>query len=275
MKYDTLIVDGPYLSHRSFCAPFHLTTKSGLDSTMMHTFMASLKTLKTKFEPNEIIFTWESHGTPSWRRAILPTYKPSKDRVEPFIQQIKDLQMLLYLLGYKQWYSPSNEADDVIATLSKGIDKLKLIFTVDKDIMQVINPLVHIYTGKEIMVESKVKDKYGVYPHQIPDLLAIMGDSADNIDGIKGYGPKKALEVLKKYGFIEKISNDDPINVHRVKLLLNKRLTQLNKSATLEEITFDTKTTINDILDKYELKKIKENIKDYKLEEKTSLNSFF
>jgi len=168
-----------------------------------------------------------------------------------------------------------NEADDVIATLAVGIDKLKVIFTVDKDIMQVINPLVHIYTGKEIMVESKVKEKYGVYPHQIPDLLAIMGDKADNIEGIKGYGPKKALEVLKKYGFIEKIPTNESINIHRVKLLLNKRITQLNRQATLEEITFDNSVTINEILDKYELKKIKENINDYKLEKKEVLSSFF
>lgn len=275
MKYDTLIIDGPYLSHRSFCAPFHLATKDGLDSTMMHTFMASLKTLKNKFEPKEIIFTWESHGTPSWRREILPTYKPAKPVDNQFISTIGDLKILLYLLGYKQVMAAKNEADDVIATLSVGADKTKLIFTVDKDIMQVVNPLVHIYTGKEIMDESKVKEKFGIYPHQIPDLLAIMGDKADNIDGIKGYGPKKALEVLKKYGFIEKIPNSEPLNRYRVKLLLNKRLTQLNEEATLEEITFDTPTTINEILDKYELKKIKENIDDYKLVEKKSLTSFF
>jgi len=275
MKYDSLIIDGPYLSHRSYCAPFHLTTKDGLDSTMMHTFMASLKTLKNKFDPKEIIFAWESHGTPSWRRKILPTYKPAKPADNQFIGILKDLKTLLYLLGYKQYMAAQNEADDVIAKLAVGYKQTKIIFTVDKDIMQVVNPLVHIYTGKEIMTEPKVKEKFGIYPHQIPDLLAIMGDKADNIDGIKGYGPKKALEVLKKYGFIEKIPTDEPINVHRVKLLLNKRITQLNAQATLEEITFDTSLTINSILDKYELKKIKENINDYKLEEKKSLQSFF
>lgn len=274
MNYELLILDGPYLSHRSYNAPFQLTTKTGLNSTLIYSFLVSLKSLQQKFNPKETIITWESHGTKSWRREILSTYKPAKPLDNQFISILGDLKTLLYLLGYKQVMAAKNEADDVIAKLSLGTTT-KLIFTVDKDIMQIVNPLVHVYTGKEIMNESKVKEKYGVYPHQIPDLLAITGDSADNIDGIKGYGSKKAQAILQQYGYIENIPNDEPLNLHRVKLLLNKRLTLLNKQATLEEITFDTSLTINSILDKYELKKIKETINDYKLVEKISLDSFF
>lgn len=275
MQYQTLIIDGPYLAHRSQAAPYKLNTSTNLDSTLMHTFLRSLNALRKQFNPKEIIITWESHGTASWRREMLPTYKPPKPTEPNYIQQVKDLQILLYLLGYNQVNSPKNEADDVIATLAVGYKETKLIFTSDKDIMQVVNPLVHIYNGKKIFDETAVKDKFGIYPHQIPDLLAIAGDSADNIEGVKGYGPKKATAILRQYGFIEKIPNSEPINLHRVKMLLNKRLTTLNKQASLERLQFDTTLTINSILDKYELKKIKENINEYKLVEKKSIESFF
>lgn len=275
MSYDTLIVDFPYLSHRSYCAPFQLTTKTGLNSTLIYSFLVTVKSLREKFNPKEIIFACESYGTKSWRRALQSTYKPVKRTEQGYITSVNDLKILLYLLGYKQCKADCNEADDTIATLAVGASKTKLIFTVDKDIMQVINPLVHIYTGKEIFDETKVKEKFGVYPRQIPDLLAITGDRADNIVGVKGYGPKKATAVLNQYGIIEHIPNHEDINKHRIKLLLNKRLTLLNKHAKIEELKFEATETISSLLDKYELKKIKEHINDYKVKEKQSVESFF
>ena len=104
MNYDTLIVDGPYLAHRSYSAPYHLTTKAGLDSTMIHSFMRSLNAIRKKFPTKEIIVAWESHGTPSWRRGMLPTYKPGKTLEGAFVQEIKDLQILLHLLLHVKIY---------------------------------------------------------------------------------------------------------------------------------------------------------------------------
>lgn len=276
MNYDILIIDGPYLAHRSFEAPFKLTTSKGLDATMIYSFLITLNSLRKKFNPKEIKIAWESPGTPSWRRELMPLYKPPKSLQNLFIDQNKDLQILLYLLGFNQFKSDCNEADDVIATLALNEINTKLIFTVDKDIMQIINPLVNIYNGKEIINESKVKEKFGIFPHQIPDLLAITGDNADNIKGIDGYGYKKASKILKQYGYIENIPNTELINKYRIKLILNKRLTRLNSHAPLTTITFDTTLKVNDILDKYELKKIKENINMYKIENKHyTIDDFF
>jgi len=268
MNYKTLIVDGPYLAHRSYSAPYRLSYH-GLDATLMHGFIRSLNAIHKKFKRVELLIAWESHGTPSWRREQQPEYKPRRKADNQYINQVKDLQILLHLFGIKQFMAPKNEADDVIGALASNPDNLPaVIFTVDKDIMQMISNNCHLYDGKykEIFDSSKVKSRYGVYPHQIPDLLAIAGDSADNIQGIDGFGMKRTTALLNQYGIIEKIPNTEPINKHRIKMLFNKRLTLLNKNCLVTPLDFNhNEHTIESILDKYSLKKIKENIEEYKL----------
>jgi len=280
MNYDTLIVDGPYLAHRSYSAPYHLTTKAGLDSTMIHSFMRSLNAIRKKFPTKEVIIAWESHGTPSWRREMLTTYKPGKPLDGAFIQEIKDLQILLHLLGITQYTANNNEADDVIATyVATNPSKNILIFTVDKDIMQLVNGTTHVYDGHTIYDEAAVMAKFDVLPDKIPDILALAGDKADNIEGIEGIGLKKAAQIVKEYGCVENIPfpicSYTKINLSQYIVLKNKKLTLLNKQCELKPIVPEATTTIEAILDKYELKKMKVDIKEYgKMGRNSSLSDF-
>jgi len=265
-----LIVDGPYLAHRSFGAPYKLTTTTNLDATMIHSFIRTLNSLRKQFLPKQIIIAWESHGTKSWRRELLPEYKPSSGTVtQEYIDELRDLQLLLYLLGVGQYYASSNEADDVIATLVKQAkDSGTVIYTIDKDIMQLVNENVHIWDGKQFHSKGSILEKFKVEPYQIPDYLAIVGDSSDNIKGIKGYGPVKVVELLNKYISIEGIPNNEKIWNYRPQMVLNKKLTTLNDKCQLEPVPnkdFKTNETIASIMDKYELKKMKEKIDEYKL----------
>lgn len=99
MDYKYLLVDGPYLAHRSYLAPYRLYTDTGVDGTMIHSFMRTLNSLRKKYHPEKIIITWESHGTESWRRKEYPKYKPSsKKHTKVFWNNIKDVQTLLHLL---------------------------------------------------------------------------------------------------------------------------------------------------------------------------------
>ena len=265
-----LIVDGPYLAHRSFGAPYKLTTTTNLDATMIHSFIRTLNSLRKQFLPRQIIIAWESHGTKSWRRELLSEYKPSSGSVtQEYIDELRDLQILLYLLGVKQYNASNNEADDVIATLVKQMkEDMTFIYTIDKDIMQLINKVVHVWDGKQFYSENVVKKKFKVEPYQIPDYLAIVGDSSDNIKGIKGYGPVKAVELLNKYMLIEGIPNTEKIWNEEVQLAFNRKLITLNDECELEPVPnkdFKTNETIVSIMDKYELKKMKEKIEEYRL----------
>jgi len=274
MKYDILIIDGPYLAHRSYTAPYKLTTLEGKDSTMIHTFFNSILSMNKKHQPKEIVVAWESHGTPSWRRELSPSYKPSKGINESFIEQLNDIKRLLHIIGIRQFYAPNNEADDTIATLTKNTNKSLLIFTIDKDIMQLTSDIAqhHILCNKTILTEEDIIDKFNVYPYQIPDYLALVGDTADNIEGIKGIGKKKASQILKEHGSIlvtepTVFKKDSDLD----KAKFNRRLTQLNYDANVQLLFDDISlnTTIDDILNKYELlslKKRKEELKNLKKE---------
>jgi len=257
------------LAHRSYDAPYKLTTTNGRDATMIHSFIRSLNSLRKQINPDTIIIAWESHGTPSWRKEQYPAYKGTRGRVdEQYIYQLEDLQKLLYLFGVEQYYAPNNEADDVIARLSISVNDIKvkyplLIFTTDKDMMQLVGDCCQVYDGKVFYDINKVKEKYFVYPEQIPDLLAIAGDKADNIQGLNGYGFKKAAKLLEKYNDIESLPKDD----FSIKTIIsNKKLTKLNYDCHLTALEYSRgNENIESILDKYELIKMKEKIGEYKL----------
>ena len=170
-----------------------------------------------------------------------------------------------------QAYAPFNEADDVIATIigkSMSIDRT-LIFTVDKDIMQLSDDFIHILANNKILEPKDVIEKFGVQPHQIPDYLALLGDKADNIPGIKGIGKVTAKKLINEYSFVESI----PIKEFKsgkadfIQARFNKRLTLLNYDADIKEV-FPTghkhKVNINEIIEKYELKEIDKKIRSYK-----------
>lgn len=263
-----LIVDCPYLSHRSYSSPYHLTTSNGINATLMHSFLQSLLSFHKQLNPDKIILTWESPGTVPWRRLLLPTYKPQKPIQLDFIHQLHDIQLFLHLLGIQQFYSPCNEADDVIATLvsQKKPETIITIFTVDKDIMQLVDVNCEVFDGDKIYSPDGVFKKFGVHPNEIPDFLAIRGDTSDNINGIDGYGTKKAQKIIHQYHSIENIPPDHEIYKYITDLTINKKIATLNKSCDLHELIPQNKSneTLESILDKYQLIKIKEKLKEFK-----------
>jgi len=263
MKYDTLIVDGPYLTHRSYSAPYKLTTSNGLDATLIHGSLRSLHSFYKKFHPAKSAIAWESRGE-SWRRVKRPDYKPSKPIDFDYIKQLQDFQALLYLFRVPQYNSPTNEADDVIAKLVNE-DEKTIIFTSDKDIMQLVTENCHVFNGKTIMEPHHVTLKFGVDPPMIPDLLAITGDKSDNIQGLKGYGPKKAAKILNEHGYIEyipeEIFDDDII----LQLYKNKELTKLNDVCELHDVpSMEPRMSAKEIFEKYELKTLIEKLDEYR-----------
>lgn len=269
MNYNSLLIDGPFLASRSNKAPYRLTTSVGLDSTMIHSFLRTMNSLRKKFSPSSVIVAWESHGTKPWRKDLYSSYKRmSGGYTNSFWKRIKDIQIFLYLLSVKQYYSIGNEADDVIANLVSNSCSSSVIFTSDKDLMQLVSKNCHVYDGDTLYNVKNVEEKYYVEPKKIPDLLAICGDKADNIDGIKSYGFKKASKILEYYGRVEDITEDSTIYKYLSKMILNKKLTTLNCKCQLEEIpnrNFKIHETLLSLLNEYELNSIKENISEYRL----------
>jgi len=276
-----LHIDGPYLAHRSYYAPYKLTTDTGLSPKMIHSFLRTLLSLHKKFQPDHTFIAWESFGTKSWRQQLYNEYKGERGAMQDsFYTQMKDLQLILHFLNINQLYAKENEADDVIATLVtkefyQDFEARHYIFSSDKDLMQLVDDWTFVYDGKKLYDEHSVKTKFYVLPEKIPDLLALWGDVSDNIEGIKGFGLKTAAKFVNLYGPVENIvaqassfSNKlTTIYLNRDKIILNKKLATLNHNCTLETIpnqNFKTEETLISILEKYRLNSIKKDLHLYK-----------
>ncbi|OGD78947.1 MAG: hypothetical protein A2Y64_02150, partial [Candidatus Coatesbacteria bacterium RBG_13_66_14] len=167
--------------------------------------------LLERHRPDRVAFVLDAPG-PTFRDEIFPAYKANRPPAPPELPPQADLLRELFpLLGWPLVETPGYEADDAIAALTKtGLDAGYdvRIFTHDKDLMQLIGPRVlhvaHGRKGEESLRDAGyVREKFGVNPERMRDLLALAGDSTDNLPGVPGVGPKTAAGLLAKFGDLE------------------------------------------------------------------------
>ncbi|MGC8588076.1 MAG: 5'-3' exonuclease [Hydrogenobaculum sp.] len=212
---DTIyVLDGSAFLYRSYYALPSLKTENGLETGAFYGFIrAVFSILKTK-KPEYFAIAFDLPA-PTVRDKIYKEYKATrKETPNELVSQIPLVKQAINLLGIRLLEKEGLEADDIIAYIaykSKEWNKNLTIYTPDKDLMQlvedkriiVINPITN-----KVFDEEAVIEKFGVPPSKLADYLALIGDSVDNIKGIKGVGPKKAVELLEKYGSIENILNN-------------------------------------------------------------------
>ncbi len=204
------LLDGSAFLYRSFFALPPLSTSKGFPTGAIYGFMRAIFYLLKKEKPSFFAVAFD-HPAPTKRENIYKDYKARRPKMpDPLKLQIPVIKELLDLLGIKRYEIEGYEADDIIATLSqKAIEKgfFVRIYSPDKDVMQligerliVINPITN-----EVYDVKKVEEKFGVSPKFLKDYLALVGDKVDNIEGIKGVGPKTAIKILNEYGSVENI----------------------------------------------------------------------
>ncbi|MBT4652466.1 MAG: hypothetical protein HN981_04295 [Candidatus Pacebacteria bacterium] len=211
-----LLVDGHALIYRCFYGfPKTLTSTSGQLINAVYGFSRILLTVIRDIEPTHMAVTFD-HRKPTNRSKEYKEYKANRpsmpEELRPQIQMIKDVVTALNIpLFIKEGF----EADDLIGTINRKVESLDkelltMILTGDKDMLQLVDNDTHVYMpgrGKfqndvEYDVE-KVKEKLGVFPDRVIDLKGLMGDSSDNIPGVKGIGPKTANALLEAFDSIE------------------------------------------------------------------------
>lgn len=214
--YKTLLIDGSFLAHQSYAVLRMLKNKSGLRTGMIYGFLNTLNALVKEYKPYTIVVFWECYEQ-CFRKSIYSEYKKGRKRPESgFITQTMLLMKLLDLYGIDQYTSKHAEADDLIANYVTGedVNKPVLIFSGDKDILQLVREDVHVLARKKINKKTvnvlydskKVKDEYGIEPYDLDMLFAIVGDSVDNISGIPKYGYKKTMKLLNTIGTLDDIT---------------------------------------------------------------------
>ena len=202
----TVLIDGNSVIYRAFYNVPPLTA-NGVPTGVIHVFLSVLEKLRKNPEISDIIIIFDAKGK-NRRHEMFESYKATRQAMpEDLITQLNILKEMLPYTGYPIYCIEGYEADDVINTLSQTINNRVWIVTKDKDLHQLVNDKVQIYDYQkdEVIDREKVYEKFGLYPESIPDMLALMGDTSDNIPGIAGIGPKTAKTLLDEYKNLDNI----------------------------------------------------------------------
>lgn len=206
------LVDGSSYIYRAFYALPPLTAPDGRPTGAIYGFLRMILKLINDLNPEYIAVIFDK-GKITFRTKQYEDYKATrKETPDELKQQIPEIKRLLKLFGIKVLEKEGFEADDIIATLAKKAKNKGFqvhVVTPDKDMMQLVSENIYLLNpvSNIIFDKEKVKEKYGVYPEQFIDYQALVGDTVDNIIGVKGVGPKTASKLLNQYGNIENILN--------------------------------------------------------------------
>ena len=207
-----VIVDASSFLYRAFHALPPLTNPSGMPTGAVRGFTNMLNQICNRWADAQVLVVFDKSGT-SFRNDIYPEYKANRASMpEDLRVQIEPIYRFVRARGLPLLTIAEVEADDVIATLAVRFAKeggKVLIASSDKDLMQVVSADIHLYDSmKGVITDLQgVSERYGVGPDKMAHYQALVGDSADNIPGVRGVGPKLASAWLSEYGDLDGVLN--------------------------------------------------------------------
>ena len=217
-----LLIDGHYYVYRSFFAIPNLSNSRGEPTNAIFGFTKTLRLMVKHLQPELGAVVWDE-GLPQKRVEVQPAYKETrKEMPTAMIPQLAFIQKLTPLLGFRNISLPNTEADDLMGCYAVAVCKQPqmevVLATNDKDLFQLVGPCVKVYTTAKadlsspkdafaLLGEDQVTAKWDVPPGLIGDVLALTGDSVDNIPGI-GIGRKGAAALIREFGGLELLLNN-------------------------------------------------------------------
>lgn len=260
MSKTVTVIDTFGFFFRSFYAlPQHLKNREGFPTGLLTGFINFISTLQKQHDSDYIVFAIDTKGN-SFRNEIDPNYKAHRTAPpEELIMQLPIAIEWIDKMGYKTLGHVGFEADDVIATVVRFAKKNGYnvrVVSHDKDLFQLIDDGKVVLVDaikKQVMDEDGCFTKYGITPKQFIDYQAILGDSADNIPGVKGIGKVGAEKLLSEYGSLDNIY----ANIDSVKPAgIQKKLIESKESAYMSK---ELVTLRDDVLESFDFE-------DYKMD---------
>ena len=239
-----------YVFRGWFSYPADITDRNGYPVNAVHGYADFLTGLLRMVKPRYIACAFDGSLSTSFRNEIYSPYKANREPAPAELKyQFKTCQRLTQALGIAEYISDRFEADDIIATLAtmmRAEGHPVTVVSSDKDLTQLLqsdHDNWWDYARSIKLDHVGVKQRYGVKPQQIADLLALSGDSVDNIQGVPGIGPKTAARLLQRYNNLDGIYS----NLHlldecglrgaaRIKKLLHKYETDARIALQLTEV---------------------------------------
>jgi DNA polymerase-1 len=253
-----LAIDANAIIHRAFHAyPPNLQTEDGLQVNAVYGFTTMLLSALESFHPEYVMCAMDT-SEPTFRHEIYPDYKGTRPPTDQsLIDQMPMVEEVLNSFNIPIIKKEGYEADDILGTLSKFTSTGKwqdedmdmYILSGDKDLLQLVREDVYVclpngsFKNLEVYDTDKVKEKYGYTPEQVVDYKAMVGDSSDNIPGIKGVGDKTATSLLEEYGGLDSIYKHVDELSTRQKNLFTESIEQAEFSRKLAKI--DTEMSLD------------------------------
>ena len=209
-----LILDGNSIINRAFFGVRPLTTREGLYTHAIYGFLNILEKVEKEEQPEAIAVAFDLHG-PTFRHLRYDGYKATRHGMpEELAMQMPVMKDVLRAMNIPIYECRGWEADDVIGTVGKICSNNEwecVVVTGDRDSLQLIDENVHIklviskpgQTTYTLYTRELFEEEYGFEPKKLIDLKALMGDSSDNIPGVKGIGEKTAKQLLQKFGSLD------------------------------------------------------------------------
>ena len=245
------LIDGSAYIYRAFFALPPLNNSKGLQTNAVYGFTTMLLKIIRDRQPDGLVVAFDEKG-PTLRHEEFKEYKAQRPPMPDAMQaQIPYIHRVVDALAIPALRQAGYEADDLIGTLAHKAEQAGydvVIVTGDKDMFQLLTPHVRIYdpVKEKWSGEAECRERFGVEPGRVVEIMGLMGDTADNIPGVKGIGPKTAMKLIEQFGTIEELlSRVEDVTPARIKTLLieqadNARLSR--KLATIETespVTFD------------------------------------
>ncbi len=294
MSKTLYLIDGTallYRSHYAFIKNPLINSKGQNTSAIYGVINSFLHILELK-QAKHILISFDRKA-PTFRHELSEAYKANRPPMpDELISQVEPVQEFFRLIGLPEISLDGFEADDVIATLAERFknDYEIVLVTSDKDYSQLVDEKVKMFDpAKDVSLDRQaIFAKYGVYPEQFVDYLALVGDSSDNIPGVKGIGAVGAEALLKQFGSLDAIYADleavpeklrKKLEADRDNAFLSRRLAAIIKDVPipvpdLEQLSFDPVQlhAAGEFLQKYELNSLKRRIENrYKPIEKEAV----
>ncbi|PRP90870.1 DNA polymerase I [Enhygromyxa salina] len=212
------LIDANNFLYRAYHALPMLTAPDGRPVNAVHGYVRMVQAVRKEFAPQHLLAVFDAAGSKNWRREIYPEYKATRPPVpEDLRPQISLVREATEVLSIPWVEDEQYEADDLIAAYTaKGVEQQLevVILSSDKDLMQLVRGPDDVREGSVRLWDTmknrrigpdEVVAKFGVGPAKLGDLLALAGDSSDNIPGVPGIGPKTATGLLEEYGDLDGI----------------------------------------------------------------------
>ena len=277
VKKKLFLIDGSALAYRSYFAFIRnpLINSKGENTSAAFGFANSLMKILKEEKPEFIGVVFDTKA-PTFRHEIYKEYKSTRAKMpEEMVAQLPRIIELIIAMNIPILEMDGFEADDLMGTLArrakdKGLEVI--LVTGDKDFLQLVDEDIKVLNPRksgeetEIYDEEKVKEKFGVPPEKVTDLLGLMGDASDNVPGIPGVGEKTALELIQLFGDLENVlANADKVKRKNISQNLKEHsdLARLSKKLVTIETSVPFELDLNSLSRReFNLPELKELFKE-------------